>query len=157
MPWSLLTIYVKYTPNTVHVVHSCFDMFSCSLAPVAFTDIFHVYFISVEAITRQCRWCNAETWWRHQMEVFSALLDICAGNAPVNSQHKGQWRGALMFSLIGAWLNVWVNTREAGDLRRYRAHYDVIVMKYGSINHIHLKLLAISIMQRSKNTAMCMS
>ena len=36
--------------------------------------------------------------------------------------------GALMFSLICVWINDWVNNREAGDLRRYRAHYDVIVM-----------------------------
>ena len=48
--------------------------------------------------------------------------------SPVNSPHKGQWREALMFSLICVWINVWVNNREAGDLRRYRAHYDVIVM-----------------------------
>ena len=48
--------------------------------------------------------------------------------SPVNSPQKGQWRGALMFSLICVWINVWVNNREAGDLRRYRAHYDVIVM-----------------------------
>ena len=48
--------------------------------------------------------------------------------SPVNSPHKGQWRGALMFSLICVWINGWVNNREAGDLRRYRAHYDVTVM-----------------------------
>ena len=42
--------------------------------------------------------------------------------------HKGQWRGALMFSLIYVWINGWVNNPEAGDLRRCRAHYDVIVM-----------------------------
>ena len=48
--------------------------------------------------------------------------------SPVNSPHKGQWRGALMFSLICVWINGWVNNREAGDLRRYRARYDVIVM-----------------------------
>ena len=68
------------------------------------------------------------TWWRHQMETFSALLVICARNSPVNSAHKGQWRGALMFPLISTWINAWVNNREAGDLRRYSAHYDVIVM-----------------------------
>ena len=33
-----------------------------------------------------------------------------------------------MFSLICAWINGWVNNREAGDLRRYRDHYDVTVM-----------------------------
>ena len=57
------------------------------------------------------------TWWRHQMEAFSALLALCAGNSPVpvNSPYKGQWRGALMFSLICAWINDWVINREAGD------------------------------------------
>ena len=64
------------------------------------------------------------------METFSALLAICAGNSPVlvNSPHKGQWRGALMFSLISASMNGWVNNREAGDLRCNRAHYEVNVM-----------------------------
>ena len=47
---------------------------------------------------------------------------------PVNSPHKGRWRGALMFSLICAWTNDWANNREAGDLRRHRAHHDVTVM-----------------------------
>ena len=64
------------------------------------------------------------------METFSTSLALCAGNSPVpvNSPHNGQWRGALMFSLICVWINDWVNNREAGDLRRHRGHYDVIVM-----------------------------
>ena len=64
------------------------------------------------------------------MGTFSALLALCAGNspAPVNSPHKGQWRGALMFSFIRALIKDWENNREAGDLRRHRGHYDVIVM-----------------------------
>ena len=49
--------------------------------------------------------------------------------SPVNFPHKGQWRGTLMFSLICAWINGWVNNYEAGDLRHHRAHYDVTVMK----------------------------
>ena len=36
-----------------------------------------------------------------------------------------------MFSLICVWINGWVNNREAGDLRRHRGHYDVIVMVHG--------------------------
>ena len=75
--------------------------------------------------------CCGLAWWRHQMEPFSALLALCAGNSPVpvNSPHKGQWRGAVMSSLICAWINDWVNNREAGDLRRHRGQdYDVIVM-----------------------------
>ena len=47
---------------------------------------------------------------------------------PVNSPHQGQWRRASMFSLICVWINSWVNNRDAGDLRRYRAHYDITVM-----------------------------
>ena len=50
--------------------------------------------------------------------------------SPVNSPHKDQRRGALVFSLICVWINDWVNNGEAGDLRRCRAHYDVIVMRY---------------------------
>ena len=58
--------------------------------------------------------------------------------SPVNSPHKGQWRGNLMFSLICTRINGWVNNGEAGDLRRNRAHYDVTVME----NVVH-KLVAI--------------
>ena len=35
-----------------------------------------------------------------------------------------------MFALIYARTNGWVDNREAGDLRRYRGHYDVTVMEY---------------------------
>ena len=44
------------------------------------------------------------------------------------TSHKGQWRRALVFSLICVWTNVWVNNQDAGDLRRHRAHYDVTEM-----------------------------
>ena len=49
--------------------------------------------------------------------------------SPVNSPDKGQWRGALMFSLVYDWKNGSANHRHAGDLRRHLAHYDVTVMK----------------------------
>ena len=86
------------------------------------------------------RW---DPWKRHDMESQSHYHDdvikwkhfprnwpFVRGihRSPVNSPHKGQWRGALMFSLICGWINDWANNREAGDLRRYRAHYDVIIM-----------------------------
>ena len=64
--------------------------------------------------------------WKHFPRNWPFVLGI--HRSPVSSPHKGQWRGALMFSLICVWINDWVNTREAGDLRRYRPHYDVIVM-----------------------------
>ena len=71
-------------------------------------------------------------WWRHQMETFSELLTLCEGNhqSSVNSPHKGQWRRALMFSLISAWTNVWANNRGAGDLIRNRTDCDVTALQW---------------------------
>ena len=65
--------------------------------------------------------------WKH----FPQYRPFARGfhRSPVNSPHKGQWRGALMFSLVLRLTNGWVNITEAGDLRRYRAHCDVNVMK----------------------------
>ena len=69
-------------------------------------------------------------WWRHQWKHFPCYWPFVRGihRLPVNSGHKGQWRGALMFPLICAWISVWVNNRETGDLRRHRSHYDVTIM-----------------------------
>ena len=64
--------------------------------------------------------------WKHFPRYWPFVWGI--HQSPVNSPHKGQWRGALMFSLISVWMNGWVNTREAGDYRRHRAHFDVGVM-----------------------------
>ena len=64
------------------------------------------------------------------LSSFSALLAICAGNSPIIGEFPAQWRGAMMFSLICAWINGWVNNREAGDLRRHRPHYDVTLMVF---------------------------
>ena len=82
-------------------------------------------------ITRSTLPNTLTTWWRHQMETFSALLAICAGNSPVpvNSPHKGPWRRVLMFCLICVWINGCVNNHESGDLRLYGVNYDVIVMR----------------------------
>ena len=54
---------------------------------------------------------------------------------------KGQWRRALMFSLICVWINGWVNSGEDVDLRRNRAHYNVIVMISTDINYIELQII----------------
>ena len=64
--------------------------------------------------------------WKH----FPRNWPLLRGNhrLPTNSPQEGQWRGALMFSLICGWTNDWVNNRDAGDLRRHRAHYDVTVI-----------------------------
>ena len=64
--------------------------------------------------------------WKHFPRYWPFVRGI--HQSPVNSPHKGQWRGALMLYLICAWTNGWVNNREAGDLSRHRPHYDVTVI-----------------------------
>ena len=64
--------------------------------------------------------------WKHFPRYWPFVRGI--HRWPMNSPYKGQRRGALMFSLICAWINGWVNNGEAGDLRRHRAPYDVTVM-----------------------------
>ena len=70
------------------------------------------------------------SWWLHQMETFSALLAICAGNSPVTGEFPAQRPVTRSFDVFfDLRLNKgWINNVEAGDLRRHRAHYDVIVM-----------------------------
>ena len=102
------------------------------------------YFFSiVEAFKyHHCAWYNIYPYnlephddvikWKHFPHNWPFVQGI--HRSLVNSPHKGQWRGALMFSLICIWINYWVNNREAGDLRCYRAHYDVIVLSSKSSN-----------------------
>ena len=63
--------------------------------------------------------------WKH-FPRYWPFLQVIHRNIP----HKGQWRGALMFSLICTWINGSLSNRKAGDLRRHRAHYDVSVLKW---------------------------
>ena len=66
--------------------------------------------------------------WKHFPRYWPFVRGI--HRSPGNSPHKGQWGGALMFSLICGWINDWVNNREAGVLRSQRGHYDVTVLLY---------------------------
>ena len=65
------------------------------------------------------------------METFSALLAICVGNSPVTGEFPAQRPVTRSFDVFfDLRLNEgWVNNREADDLRRHRAHYDVTVMQ----------------------------
>ena len=73
--------------------------------------------------------------WKHFPRYWPFVQGI--HRSPVNSLHKGQWCGALIFSLICTWINSWVNNREAGDLSRHCDHYDVTVTtSHGHCNTI---------------------
>ena len=67
------------------------------------------------------------------METFLALLALCAGNSPVTGEFPAQRPVTQSFDIFFdlKWINGWVSNREAGDLRRQCAHYDVIEMLYG--------------------------
>ena len=71
-------------------------------------------------------WHDDVIKWKHFPRYWPFVRGI--HRSPVNSPHKGRWREALMFSLICAWMNDWVNSGEAGDLRSYCTHYVVTVM-----------------------------
>ena len=74
--------------------------------------------------------------WKHFPRYWPFVWGIHGSS--VNSPHKGQWRGALMFSLISTWMNGWINNHEAGDLRRHQAHYGVFVMiQYSQVPLYH--------------------
>ena len=64
------------------------------------------------------------------METFSALLILCAGNSPVTGEFPAQRPVTRSFDVFFdlAWVKNWADNRDAGDLRRHRAHYDVIVI-----------------------------
>ena len=91
---------------------------------LAFKRIIHIRNLRSDIHKHACH--DDVIKWKHFPHNWPFVRGI--HRPPVNSPHKGQWRGALMFSLICVWINDWVNNREAGDLRCYRAHYDVIVM-----------------------------
>ena len=74
--------------------------------------------------SRELQWFHGNVIkWKHFPRYWPFVRRI--HRFPVNSPHKGQWRGALMSSLIWTGINSWVNNPEAGDLRRHRAHCDV--------------------------------
>ena len=65
--------------------------------------------------------------WKHFPRYWPFVRGI--HRSTVNSPHKWQWRETLIFSLSCAWTNSWANKGDAGDLRRHRAHCDVILIK----------------------------
>ena len=84
----------------------------------------------------QSYWAHDEVIvWKHFLLYWPFVPGIHL--SPVNSPHKGQWCRALMFSLICAWINSWVNNSEAGDLRCHCAHYDGTVISTQSVKYNH--------------------
>ena len=119
--------------DVIVMVRNCLFRGISRLAVLSMLDVV-TFLIFDEELLLNIAWdWSAESYvmmtspkWKHFPRYWSFVWGIHW--SPVNSPHKGQWRGTLMFSLICVWSNDWVNNREAADLRRYHAHYDVIVM-----------------------------
>ena len=129
---------LKILVNLTNALYFCMKLGSLKLS-------FSIVFTS----TSLTRWLSA----RLQFTTLPNMMTSSNGNIfprywpfvrgihrfPVNSPHKGQWRRALMFSVICNRIHGRVINGEAGDLRHHRTHYDVTVMK-----HWHHHSLALS-------------
>ena len=95
--------------------------------------------VSHHSNVQMCMGNDIVPWWRHQMEPYPVLLALCEGNPPVigGFPHKGQWRGASMFSLICTRTYSWAYNRVVGDLRRHRAHYGITLLMNPQRNGIY--------------------
>ena len=112
----------------ISYMYTCDRMNMCHLYFVFQTSmplscwIFHAIDCTTITIYKEDIFHDGVIKWKH----FPLYWLFVRGSRrwPVDFHHKGQWRGALMSSLICAWTTL----RDAGDLRRHRAHYDVSVM-----------------------------
>ena len=125
----LLHAFFSATGNIVRI-DSCTD----DTIPISLTVAIRFTDASVNCYTPSKK--DDVIKWKH----FPRYWPLVGGihRSPVNSPHKGQWRGALMFSLICVWINSWVNNHEAGDLICHRAHYDVTIMVPPVLTHLVL-------------------
>ena len=115
----VIVMSLSVAPNNLLVKLSGFFFFKCNGAHLTLL-------LCILCLPQQTR-----AWCRHQMETFSALLALVREihRSSVNSPHKSQLGGALIFPLNCAWTNGWLNNRDADGFRRHCAHYDVTVMK----------------------------
>ena len=116
------------------------NFFACEV------DYFHhpPWFLQIHSLTLSFV-CFGSIWSEHcshddviKCNLFPRYWPFVKGihRSPVDSPHKDQWRGALMLFLICPWTNGWANYRDAVDLRRHRAHYDLTVMRTSTIRCI---------------------
>ena len=123
--WLNVLAPVCYNVNAIHICHMVDKrVFVCPFL------IFVSFLISLHHLGAffhddVIKWKHFPRYWPFVQEIHRSL---------VNFPHKGQWRGDFMFSLT--WINAWINNREASDLRRNRAHYNVIVMCQHALNWI---------------------
>ena len=119
--WAVKSVWIRHISfshmSYLHITKFCFlfqkiYMFLIIISNVIYCKSFpfrpgRAYFAIHDDVIK---WKYFPRYWRFVRGIH---------RSPVNSLHKGQWRGALMFSLICVWINSWVNNGEAGDLRNW--------------------------------------
>ena len=89
-------------------------------------------------------------WWRHQMETFSALLALCAGNSPVPGEFPSQRPVTRSFDIffdlrpnkrLSKQCGWWFETPSWSLWRQcnwsYRAHGSIPLIHWGRVTHIY--------------------
>ena len=112
----------------------------CSMNYVSYT----VNTMAADDLTTQVvRVSAAMAWWRHQMETFSALLAICAGNSPVHGEFPAQRSVTRSFDVFfDLCLNKWLSKQSWGwwfetlscPLWRHCNGIDIILEEYSALS-----------------------
>ena len=95
-------------------------------------------------------WNAFISWWRHEMEIFFALIAICAGNSPVTGEFSAQrpvTRSFDVFCVCDLRLNKRLSKQSWGwwfktlsrPLWRYRNVYEYIIYFQFTKVHSHFK------------------
>ena len=116
--WYIWWHYLYY--HVFFLFHFCyhFIIFFC----VIWVDpdlSFKTYVCGCRSVVKLCPWvCSAIclcSWWRHQMEIFSASLAICAGNLPVPDDFPAQRSVTRSFDVFfDLRLNKWLSKQSWG-------------------------------------------
>ena len=102
------------------------DLSLCSLEKVAAGCRANVRSASsctrMDEFGKGCLHCNS--WRRHEMKAFSALLALCVVNSPVFGEFPSQRASNSDFdvSLVWVWIKCSTSSRMAGDLRLRDVH-----------------------------------
>ena len=139
-----LYIIVSHTNNRNTVIGMAYNHIQKHFPLVAFSigtnkclEEFCIFFLNSANEVGRKYISDVDSFWRHQMETFSALLAICVGNSPVIGEFPARRPVTRIFDVffdLGL-INSWVNSGKAGDLRRHLAHYDVTVMWRQTTKH----------------------
>ena len=95
---ALITALVDLYDTFTHIIQGFFTSNGCYCPSTIKVTLKHRY--SRILLWHDPIWWDIESWWRHQMETFSALLAICAGNSPVSGEFPAQRSVTRSFDVL---------------------------------------------------------